>query len=117
MAKKEERVPHIEMDIAETGETVILDFDRDSIKWAENRGFSPANIEEALQTKTEELFFFAFRKNHPKYSRQQTDKIIKDLGGLHTDIIARLGELYAQVINATIRSDGELGNEKVIVRL
>ena len=113
--KKDDRVLPIEMDI--DGETLTLDYDRDVVKWMDNRGISPADIENALQTKTEELFFCAFRKHHPRFSRQKTDSIIVELGGLHVDIIARLGELYAQVINATVRSGGEVGNAKIAVRI
>lgn len=97
MAKKvDDYVPPIHLKDEESGEEFDLDFSRETVKLAERRGFKPDEISEFPATRIPELFWLAFRKNHPRVSRQQTDDLLERLGGLSSDAITRLVQLYGQ---------------------
>lgn len=71
-----------------------LEFNKESVKFAEQRGFK---IDEAMDfpmTKIPELFFYAFRMHHKNVARNQTDKILEEMGGLPEGFIVKLVELY-----------------------
>ena len=96
MAKAEERVNPIRITDTETGETYVLEFSRESVKFAEQRGFKISELTDYPQTNIPALFFYAFRKNHKKVARSQTDALLERLGGLTTPMVERLVQLYNQ---------------------
>ena len=90
--------------VHETDEVFTLEFSRESVKFAENRGFAIGEVGDFPMTKIPDLFFYAFRKNHRNIARSRTDEIlIKDLGGLTKEHIERLIQLYAQPMEAIVR--------------
>ena len=117
MAKAIEKVNAIEL---ESGDTkYILDFDRASCEWAERHGFSIDDLSSGKAlVGLSDLFYYSFRKNHPRMTRQQTDKILfEEMGGMPEGMAERLGELYAQPYNALIQSDEAAKNSKWKVTL
>lgn len=75
-----------------------LEFSRDTVRFAESRGFVPDDVDKYPMTKIYEFFFYAFRMHHPKMSRAETDAIIDDWGGIRgipDGVLERLGQLYA----------------------
>lgn len=91
----------------ETGEKYTLEFSRDSVKWAENRGFKYADVSDYPMTGVYDLFFYAFRMHHPGIARSQTDKIIDDWGGIEgipDGVLERLGQLYTAAFS-TLRDE------------
>ena len=103
----EDRVKPIRLTMTETGEVYELDFSRDSVRFAEQRNFDITEIERLPQTKISELWFYAFRKNHKKLSKGQTDKLLDEIGGVTPAILERLGLLYAQAAQSNTIQDEE----------
>ena len=99
MAKKEtgeERVNPARINDNENGAVYELDFSRDSVRFAENRGFKMDEVTDFPETKFKELFYLAFRKNHRNLSRTQTDKLYERLGGFSAEFLERRIMLYNQ---------------------
>lgn len=102
----------------ETGESYILEFDRDTVRWAEQRGFDPDLVTKFPMTVGADFFFYAFRMHHRNIARDKTDKILFDyLGGINETtgkILARLMELYYQTFD-TLADKAE--NPRIAVEL
>ena len=98
MAKAEvnEQVKPIIIHDAENEIDYTLEFNRESIRFAESRGFDIDDVGKYPMTKIPELFFYAFRMHHKNVSREKADRILfDDLGGMPDGMAERLGELYA----------------------
>ena len=78
------------------GDIYVLEFSRDSVRFAEARGFKIAAMDDgAVMTTTEDLFFYAFRMHQPKISKAETDKILYEkLKGMPKGMMERLVDLY-----------------------
>ena len=117
MAKKDNKVNPLKI-TDEKGVAYELDFSRESVKFAESRGF---NIDELLtypQTNIPAFWFFAFRKNHKEIARKRTDELLDLLGGLTPEELERLVQLYNQPNETLIAIDGEARkNSKITVEL
>lgn len=103
----------------ETGTAYELDFSRESVKFAENRGFKLDEITVYPVTRIPELFYYAFRKNHKNVARSKTDALLDGMGGVTTALLERLIQLYQQagfthLINT---EEDEQKNAKVTVEL
>lgn len=83
-----------------TGEKYELDFSRDSIRFAENRGFELENVAKFPVTGVADLFFYAFRMHHRNVSRDKTDKLMERWGGIPEGLLTRLIQLYQQAMTA-----------------
>lgn len=79
----------------ETGKQYTLEFDKDSVKFAESRGFDISDVPKYPMTKLSELFYYAFRKNHRNVSRERTDKLLEGIGPLPENFLERLLTLYS----------------------
>lgn len=77
-----------------------LDFSRESIAFAEARGFKLENVVEFPVTNISSLFYYAFRKNHRNVSREKTDKFMEAWGGVSESVLKRLIDLYNQAATA-----------------
>lgn len=112
----EERVKPIIIHDEENGIDYTLEFNRESVKFAEARGFNMEDIGKFSMTRLPELFFYAFRMHHPNVSRQKTDKILfEDLGGMPDGMAERLGALYGAPFEALINDSGKAKNSKMTV--
>lgn len=125
MAKKEvnERVKPIILTDTESGTEYTLEFNRESIKFAESRGFKIDEVGDYPMSKVPELFFYAFRMHHKNVSREKTDKMIFDpdygfggLSDLPEGLVERLFQLYNQPFEAT-KTESERKNSKLTVVL
>lgn len=118
MAKPENKVNPMTITDNETGEKYILDFTRESVKFAEQRGFKISELTDFPQTNIPQLFYFAFRKNHRNIPREKTDKLLESLNGLTPAEIARLVELYNQPTESLIvMGTEERKNSRIMVEL
>ncbi len=119
MASKEinEQVKPIILHDTENMIDYTLEFNRESVKFAEARGFDIEDVGRYPMTKLPELFYYAFRMHHKNVSREKTDRILfDDLGGMPDGMAERLGSLYAAPFSALTNSDGNEGkNRKVTV--
>ena len=101
------------------GDVYELDFSRESIVFAENRGFKVEEVAVYPATRISELFYYAFRKNHRKVSRDKTDKFKDEWGGIPEKVLKRLVELYNQAAmanNIQVDEDAEK-NETATVEM
>jgi len=120
MAKNEvnEKVNPLVITINETKEKFVLEFSRESVKFAEQRGFDINDVGKYPMTKIPELFYYAFRMHHKNISRERADRILYDeLNGLPDGMLERLGLLYSEPFEAlsAIKEDGEAKNSRVTV--
>lgn len=113
----EERVKPLVLKMEDTGEEYTLEFSRETVKYAEGRGFNVNDLANFPMTKIPELFWYAFRMHHKNISREKTDRIIfEDWGGVASipeGVIERLGELYL----APFSTVGGSKNSKVKIEL
>ena len=117
---QEERVSPIRITDKEANVTYTLDFNRDSVRFAETRGFKMNDTSDFPMTKLPELWYYAFRMHHKNLSQTQTDAILEKLGGVTATIVGRLGELYMQAMasNNIIQTDEDLSkNSRMTVEL
>lgn len=102
-----EKIKPITITDTESGETYVLEFSRESVRFAENRRFNISELTTFPHTNIPALFFYAFRKNHPRITRDKTDKMLEALGGLTGDALERLVMLYNEPAEALIALEGE----------
>lgn len=114
-----ERVPSIKITDNDTGNVYELDFCRDSVRFAEARGFKTDDVSDYPVTKIPEFWFYAFRMHHKNMAKNQTDALLDKMGGMTPQIAARLIELYNQAATSNnIQDDEDLAkNAKVTVEL
>lgn len=119
MASKEinEQIKPIILHDAENGIDYTLEFNRETIRFAEARGFDIEEVSKYPMSKLPELFYYAFRMHHKNVSREKTDRILfDDLGGMPSGMAERLGALYAAPFEALTSKDGETAkNSKMTV--
>lgn len=102
----------------ETGERFELDFSRESVKFAESRGFKLESASDFPVTYLPDLFYYAFRMHHRNVSRDKTDKLLEKMGGFTEGLILRLGKLYVQAQTSNMQLEEELEkNAKVTLEL
>ena len=82
-----------------------LEFDRDSVRFAESRGFKLEDVDQYSMTKVPEFFWYAFRMHHKSVAMNQAEAILRDIGGMTEAIAKRLVELWVQTYET-------LGNEE-----
>lgn len=117
MAKNEvnEEIRPIVLKDNDTGMEYTLEFNRDSVKFAEARGFSIDKVGEQPMTYIPDLFYYAFRMHHKNVSREKTDRILfDDLGGVPEGMLERLGQLWAIPYEA-LTQDENRKNAKMTV--
>lgn len=99
-----------------TGDKYTLDFNRDSVRFAESRGFAIMDVEKYPMTMYD-LFFYAFRMHHRNVPREKTDKFIDEgfggIAGMPAAMVERLVELYAQTFGSLVENDTE--NPRIVV--
>ena len=81
---------------ADSGLAYELDFSRESVRFAESRGFRTSDLSDFPTTKIPEFFYYAFRKNHKNIPRATTDKLLDAMGGMPSALLERLSQLYNQ---------------------
>lgn len=114
---EKERVKPIILHDAENDKDYTLEFNRDSIKFAEQRGFKLEDVDNYPMSKIPEFFWYAFRMHHPSFSLNQAEKMLDRMGGLNEAVGRRLGELWAVPFESLNPSDGEGKNVSVTVDL
>lgn len=110
-AKSEEVKPIIIRDQT-NGDVFVLEFNRDTVKMAEQRGFKIGAIDAGVVVSTtEDLFYYAFKMHHPKMSKADTDKILYEkLHGMPEGMLLRLIDLYVLPIEALKQKEEEAKN-------
>lgn len=105
--RENDRVPSAFVVDKRSGIKYELDFCRESVRFAESRGFKLDEITDYPQTAIPNLFYYAFRMHHKKVSRDFTDRFLEEGGGLSEKMIVRLMSLYAQARSSNVIRDDE----------
>ena len=115
----QDRVQPVRVNDNKTGMAYELDFSRESVKFAENRGFKVDELTVFPVTRVPELFYYAFRKNHKNVARSQTDALLDGMGGMTSAFLVRLMQLYNQAALTHLISTDEdsAKNAEVTVEL
>lgn len=118
MAKNENKVNPIRITDPDTSEVFVLEFSRESVRFAEQRGFKITELTDFPQTNIPAFFFYAFRMHHKNVARAKTDAMLEELGGLTTAMLERLVQLY-NVPNESLIATEEGGakNARLTVEL
>ena len=103
----EDRVNPIKITLQSSGETYELDFNRESVRFAEMHGFELENVTRFPSSNIPEFFYFALRKNHKKLSRTQADDIFEEIGGITGKVLTRMISLYNQAALTHVISTDE----------
>ena len=103
----------------ETNRTYILDFNRETVMFAEARGFSWEEVGDKMATMIPIIWYAAFRRYDPRISMEKTTKLLEDLGGMRPAWLIRLRELYEQALSTLIARDEDepAKNAKLTVEL
>jgi hypothetical protein len=124
IADKEAEVKPIVLRFTDTNQVYTLEFNRQTITYAEKNGFplNPFNREQVIFEKPievlEDLFYYSFMKNHRGISKAITDKILyDDLGGMSTAIMERLMELYFLGYSSLISTEEKPKNSTLAVEM
>lgn len=120
--KKETRSEELKPIILKNKETgapeYTLDFDLETIKFAEGRGFDPDDIRRATYTKTVELFWYSFRMHHKSVSLEKAERILKyDLGGMPDGMLTRLIDLYNNPYGCLVQTEESAKNAVMTVEM
>lgn len=106
MAKKEERIKPIVITL-DDGTSYTLTFNRESVRFAESRGFKIDELFDYPLTNIPMFWFLAFRANHKNVARSKTDKILEDMHGLSKDVLERLFQLYHEPYDSLVVLDDD----------
>ena len=112
-----ERVKPIIIHDVENNKDYTLEFSRDTIKFAEARGFKVQDVDDYKMTKIPEFFWYSFRMHHPQVSMNQAEKILDRCGGMSEAMLQRLGELWVAPFDALVSHEGDEKNATVTVEL
>lgn len=115
--EQEDRIEPVIVHDHETNKDYTLEFNRESIKFAEGRGFRVEDVDYYPMTKVPEFFWYAFRWHHPAVSLNQAEKMLDRMGGMSEPLAKRLGELWAVPFQALAHQDGDEKNVTVTVDL
>lgn len=114
-----DKIQSIKLTDNDTNTTYELDFSRDSIRFAEARGFKVDEVVDYPVTKFPELFYYAFRMHHKQLSRTQTDVLYDKMGGYTAKFLERLMMLYNQaaLANNIVEDEDAAKNSHVTVEM
>lgn len=112
MISAEEHIPPIHLTdnqgiIKNPGDVYELDFSRESVVYAESRGFKLEDVPSFPVTGISNLFYYAFRKNHKNVPREKVDKLREAWGGIPEKVLGRLLDLYNQAALSNNVQDNE----------
>lgn len=118
--KMSDRVKPIIIKDVKTGDPkYTLEFNRKTIAAAERRGFVLDQIAARPLTGCQDLFHYAFLKNHRNISKETTDTLFDEIGGIEAEgLMERLIALYNDAIRSTnVDVDGEVKNAKYALEM
>lgn len=101
-----------------TGELqYVLDFTRDSVKWAERQGFKVQVLEEGISISgIDDLFYYSFHAHYPDVKRAEAEVIAKkNLGGYTPELIERLVQLYLVPVQEMMATEETLKNADMTI--
>ena len=117
-AEEEEEVRPIVLRLNKTKDVFTLEFNRESVKFAEQHGFIVDDVDKYMMSGILDIFWYSFRMHHPRVSREQAERILCDeLGGMPKGMLTRLGKLYNKPFKALVSDSEEVKNPDVTVEM
>lgn len=107
-----EKVKPITLRDTETKDVYTLEFNRETVKFAEGRGFRIEDLSSFPMTKIPEFVWYAFRMHHKRVSLEQAERFIEQMGGIPDGFLERLAQLYSAPFEALTANETEDGEEK-----
>ncbi len=115
--EKTEAVKPIIITDNDTGARYEIDYNRESVRFAENRGFSLEDVGR-YASRISDLWWYGFRMHHKRITQEQASDLLEKMGGMTPEILRRLIELFNQAGYAGVVSDEEeVKNSAVTVEL
>lgn len=94
------------------GKEYVLEFNRRTVREAEQAGFDVEELGSKPMTRIPELFYYAFKMHHAFINKKETDRILtEEFAGLREEELVRLTELYSDPYTSLINSESD-GDEK-----
>ena len=117
--KKEEKVVKpIILKGTNNNDIFVLEFNRDTVKYAEGRGFTLDALNSMNMSAMEDIFCYAFRMHQPKMSKADTDKILYEkLCGMPEGMLERLVDLYVLPFETLVQTEESAKNATMTVEL
>ena len=96
----------------DVGNIYVLEFNRATVKFAEERGFKVNGIDEgAIITTAEQLFYYSFRMHQPKITKAETDRFLYEkLKGMPEGMLDRLVDLYLEPVFSLAQKEDDAKN-------
>lgn len=104
---EDEKIIPITITDTESGNAYILEFNAESVKFAESRGFDIDDVPKYPVSKVPELFYYAFRMHHKVLPKDKVDKIYESVLPLPEGMLARMQLLYLAPLKSMFASDGD----------
>lgn len=116
--QEEEVVKPITLRIPKRNEVFTLEFNRESVKFAERNGFVFDDVDRMPMSGLIDLFWYSFRWHHMRISREQAERILfNDLKGFPEGMVERLGKLYGIPMKTLSQSEEDAKNSEVTVEM
>ena len=112
-----EQVKPIIIHDLENNKDYTIQFNRDTIKFAEGRGFKIRDVDDYPMTKIPEFFWYGLRMHHQKVSLADAEKLLDRLGGMTEAMGKRMAELWAAPFEAITPDEEEGKNLGVTVEI
>lgn len=100
-----------------TGEVYTLEFNAESVRFAEQKDFLMDDIVTKPVSKIPELFYYAFRMHHKYLPKDKINKIYDEIMPLPQTFVARLKDLYYIPLTEMFESRGEEKNERMTIQM
>lgn len=111
----EERVPAFSVTDNDTKVKYTFDFNRESVKFAESKGFELENLIKFPATNIPDFFYYALRMHHKNVARANSDALLEKMHGLSESALKRLIELYQQAQTAnTVQTDEDAAKNAAV---
>lgn len=102
----------------ETGEKYVLEFNAESVAFAEERKFQIADVDDYPVTGVRDLFYYAFRMHHKMLPKDKILNIYELTKPLPRGVIKRLVDFYLRPMKELVVPEGEeRKNERMTVEL
>jgi len=102
----------------ETGEKYVLEFNAESVAFAEERKFQIGDVDDYPVTGVRDLFYYAFRMHHKMLPKDKILNIYELTKPLPRGVIKRLVDFYLRPMKELVVPEGEeRKNERMTVEL
>lgn len=89
----------------ENGDEFTLEFNRESVIFTNRQGFKLSEFSDNMEEMLPVLWYGAFRMHHKNLSRQKTDRLLENIGGLTGEAAERLIMLYGAPRKSLFRDE------------